>query len=97
MLKRDGYLLITTPNDENLKQEYVYCPNCDSVFHRWQHVRSFNKQRIKNPLDDKGFDVLSTSTTNFALEKGILRRSRLLIKKMLGHHQPHLVVIAVKR
>lgn len=35
-----GKLLLTTPNDEDLAENSVFCPECSSVFHKWQQVVS---------------------------------------------------------
>lgn len=32
-----GALIITTPNEENLEDNMVYCPVSNTIFHRWQH------------------------------------------------------------
>lgn len=40
IVRPGGFLVITTPNQEELSRNEVYCPNCNSIFHPWQHVRS---------------------------------------------------------
>ena len=58
VIKPGGYLIVTTPNDENLQNETTICPECGCVFHRWQHVRSWNISSIKTYLTDMDFDVI---------------------------------------
>lgn len=43
IVKPGGFLIVTTPNQENLSKNEVYCANCDSIFHPWQHVRSVSR------------------------------------------------------
>jgi SAM-dependent methyltransferase len=35
------YILITIPYRENLSSNFVKCAECGTVFHAWQHLRSF--------------------------------------------------------
>jgi len=42
-----GRVLITTPNDENLKTMDVMCPDCGCTFHRWQHQQSWTLERLR--------------------------------------------------
>ena len=42
-LKPGGVVICTTPNDENLSEQEVFCPVTRKTFHRYQHVRSFTK------------------------------------------------------
>jgi glycosyltransferase involved in cell wall biosynthesis/2-polyprenyl-3-methyl-5-hydroxy-6-metoxy-1,4-benzoquinol methylase len=51
-----GRILLTTPYNERLGESEVYCPQCDSVFHRWQHVRNFNATSLRAMLGVAGFE-----------------------------------------
>lgn len=42
------YILITVPNQENLKRSSVFCPSCKRMFHPYFHVRSFDKKKLAN-------------------------------------------------
>lgn len=57
LLKDNGYIIITTPNDEILSNNVVYCPCCNKAFHRWGHVRSWNKESIDKMANDNNFIV----------------------------------------
>ena len=50
-----GLLIVTTPNNEDLDKNLVYCPVSNLIFHRWQHVRSFTPSRLAALLRDYGF------------------------------------------
>src|SRR5439155_25597686 len=43
LLKPGGAALFTTPNNEELSRNFVYCPFCQTEFHQVQHVRSFSE------------------------------------------------------
>jgi 2-polyprenyl-3-methyl-5-hydroxy-6-metoxy-1,4-benzoquinol methylase len=57
VLKPGGYVLLTTPNCEDLDRFSVYCPHCGHVFHRMQHLCSWTKQSLTQFLSDGGFVV----------------------------------------
>ncbi len=54
-LQAGGTLILSTPNRENLRDSLIYCPESEAVFHRWQHVHSFDKDSLGKLLADHGF------------------------------------------
>jgi 2-polyprenyl-3-methyl-5-hydroxy-6-metoxy-1,4-benzoquinol methylase len=58
MLKRNGILIVTTPNHEDLELGMVYCPISNMLFHRWQHVRSFTPESLATVLRTYGIDQI---------------------------------------
>src|SRR5260370_30368099 len=53
-----GRLVVTTPNSENLDHAMCVCPTDGSVFHRWQHVRSFSAESLTALLNEHGFQPI---------------------------------------
>ncbi|MBU2572077.1 MAG: class I SAM-dependent methyltransferase [Gammaproteobacteria bacterium] len=47
VLKPGGRYLGTVPAEENLKDNEVVCPDCGKIFHRWGHVQSFSRERLR--------------------------------------------------
>jgi len=74
VLKKDGYLLITTPNDEDLETNSIICPNCETQFHTVQHVRSFSSSSISKLLIENDFIVekIWLGEFFFATKRGFL-------------------------
>lgn len=54
-LKRDGMLIITTPLAEDLEMNAAFCPSCEILFHRWQHVRTFTLATLQEFMARQGF------------------------------------------
>jgi cyclopropane fatty-acyl-phospholipid synthase-like methyltransferase len=52
-----GAVLLTTPNDEDIRADPVYCPFCDHEFHPMQHVRSFSAASLRGVLEQADFEV----------------------------------------
>ena len=108
LLADDGYIVITTPNDEVLADNMIFCPNCDSVFHRWQHVKSWNTSSLEKTIIKYGFKKEKIYTTFFnpiveekkpltGIIAGFIRKYILLRKEIKKNtpqaKPPHLVAI----
>jgi len=92
-----GMVIVTTPNDENLSTDTVYCPCCNHTFHRWQHVRNWNVQSLAARLRSYGFEVVATEETDFSLSRknGVARYYlQRLLRTLLRRKQPHLMMVA---
>lgn len=63
--KETGYLLVTTPYNENLTDNTSYCPDCGALFHRYQHLRSFTQESLSNLMTQAGFKTLYCNNTDF--------------------------------
>ena len=100
VLTPGGVVVVTTPNDEDLTIETVYCPCCNHTFHRWQHVRSWSAQTLSTRFSSLGFQTVATRTTDFSLrpQDGLLRYwARRLINLVSKRREPHLVGVARMR
>ena len=49
------YLIVSVPYDENLRPSHIECPSCFAKFHPYNHLRSFNEQKIVKLLDKFSF------------------------------------------
>jgi 2-polyprenyl-3-methyl-5-hydroxy-6-metoxy-1,4-benzoquinol methylase len=76
LLVPGGKLVITTPNNESLEQGSVYCPRCNSFFHRWQHLRSFTTQSLADLLERNGFKAESIGLVDFSSDAEMVDRDR---------------------
>lgn len=102
VLKKDGYFIATTPFDENLEERMVQCPQCGAKFHRMQHLRSFNKEKMIKLLTNHKFKVVKISQEpydfarkigRFTLKYKYIRFLRPLLNKV---KKGNLLVIARK-
>ena len=55
LLPIDGTLVVSTPSREDLDAGSLPCPACDTLFHRWQHLRAFDPQTLQDLLARYGF------------------------------------------
>lgn len=65
ILKRDGKLIITTPNNEKLDASKIICPDCGCIFHQMQHVSSWTTHSLSNLMTEAGFRKIVCTTRTF--------------------------------
>jgi len=65
-VKPGGYLIASTPNNENLESSSVYCPVSEAFFHPWQHVRSFTPSQISDCFKSFGFSCEFIALADFS-------------------------------
>lgn len=98
LLAPGGVAIFTTPNEENLALNEIYCPESDAVYHRWQHVRSWSGTSLRAYLEARGFSRITTTATNLAAvpPHSLSARVKWLLKRALGMYAgtPHLVCVA---
>lgn len=78
-------LVITTPNREDLDapDSVVYCPQCDTVRHRWQHLRSFTPESLRQELVELGLSGVRVREVDFRRDKRLRTRNPLRKLKRL--------------
>lgn len=95
LVRKNGRVVITTPNDEDLEERTVMCPDCGCMFHRVQHMTSWNADSLRGLMEKNGFkSILCEATTfrpgsalNFLLDMG---------SKLLRRKNPHLIYVGEK-
>jgi SAM-dependent methyltransferase len=105
----NGTIIISTPNEELLSNGMIHCPECDTVFHRWQHIRSWSKQSLSDFLIKNGFEIIDIHATDFSNNilppKTRIRKLleftkyKLLFQKRIpdNYKYPHLLAIIKKQ
>lgn len=71
-VKPGGVLIVTTPNNENLELASVYCPISDTLFHPWQHVRSFTPAQLSNLFANIGFSAEFVALADFSSDAELI-------------------------
>jgi 2-polyprenyl-3-methyl-5-hydroxy-6-metoxy-1,4-benzoquinol methylase len=65
LLSPGGLAIITTPNDEDRSALFVMNPETGTVFHRWQHVRSWTADTLEQEMSRHGFACVEKGVTDF--------------------------------
>jgi len=101
LLKENGHLIVSCPNDEDIESAKVYCPISDTIFHPTQHIRSLNQHSIKNFIEEYGFKLIKSYTLdlqdNYGYSKSNWFKNKLreLKATLMGYQlkKPHLVAV----
>lgn len=96
IIRPDGHVVVTTPNDENLRSLETICPDCGCAFHSVQHVRSWNVANIVDCMSAAGFETVAAKA--WYLDQRWWR-SRLITLgvRAIRKRLPHLVYVGRKR
>jgi 2-polyprenyl-3-methyl-5-hydroxy-6-metoxy-1,4-benzoquinol methylase len=98
LLKNNGFLVVTTPNEEVLEDSMVYCPVSNLVFHRWQHMRSWSSITLADCLSEHGFRDVHIETRTFMDTKADnVSNLRYLISRIVTNFRKRKSLVAIAR
>jgi SAM-dependent methyltransferase len=92
ILKPTGHLVVTTPNEENLRKAEVMCPECGCIFHNMQHLRSWSSKSLAEYLGRLGFRG-SARTTFLSNRNGFPRLAHILMHRILRRPNGQLIYV----
>lgn len=95
LLKPGGRIIVTTPFNEDLQASTVFCPCCKHTFHRWQHIRSFDKSSIVSFMSQGGYEASKVFIVDFSC-KTLWRKLKSWLRPYIGRTNPHLVYVGKK-
>lgn len=91
-----GYVIVTTPNDQDLEAGELLCPECGCQYHHMQHVQSWNKGRITKVMESFGFNTYLCTPTLFRYKVSKLDWLRDIYANLRNHPNQHLIYIGQK-
>lgn len=98
VLNIGGKLILTIPNEEELWQSTISCPQCQAEFHRWGHIQVFNVGGIKKILFKHSFKVIKIKILPLALmaQNRIIRQFYPIFVRTKSIQASDLFVVAEK-
>jgi 2-polyprenyl-3-methyl-5-hydroxy-6-metoxy-1,4-benzoquinol methylase len=98
LLGPGGVAIFSTPNNEDLSKNMMFCPATGETYHRWQHLRSWDRNSLPAKLRSSGYEVVDVIETNMSVSRSMSPKSVLkrAIKRVLfgDPGRPHLVCVA---
>ena len=99
ILKPGGIIVITTPNNESIQNNYVHCADCGATFHPMQHIRSWNEVSLRTGVETFGFGTEFCMATNLQWykQKDLVHYTIDKLKKLFGKkYTPNLIYLGKK-
>ena len=102
ILKKGGVCVITTPNKEDLSMSNNFCPECGAIFHKWQHIRSWDVNSLSAYLKQYGFDLCLSKTLDLTAQgltpHALFRKVRRKAQQLLNVDSccPHMITVFQK-
>lgn len=96
VLRVGGFLVATTPHNEDLEILKTICPDCGCIFHPWQHVNSFSREDLRALLGGYGMEEIVCTPTTFGVRWAgkALSRLRLMLGRLgITFTEPHLAYV----
>ena len=91
LLKPEGRLLLTTPNEEDLEESKMMCPECGCIFHRMQHIRSWSTTSLSGTLEGLGWQTEIAEAVLFRQNGERFARLKERLDRLRRRTGPHLV------
>ncbi len=91
VLRPDGYLVLTTPNEEELDRSTMMCPECGCTFHRMQHVWSWSVTSLSRTMEALGWRTVRAEAVLFRQNGTRFARLRERLDRFRHRTGPHLV------
>jgi 2-polyprenyl-3-methyl-5-hydroxy-6-metoxy-1,4-benzoquinol methylase len=95
IIKPGGAVIISTPNQEDMKLEETICPECGCMFHRWQHMRSWSAEALTDWARRAGFRPEVCRAVHLP-RPGLAGRLGVMAARVFGFKPPNLVYIGRK-
>lgn len=96
LLKPNGIVVCSTPNDEDIARAMVCCPACNTYFHKYQHMRRFTAASLAAFMENQGFETIEVKAYNLGMSTPYAKL-RQILRCLLGKAQyPHLVYVGRK-
>jgi 2-polyprenyl-3-methyl-5-hydroxy-6-metoxy-1,4-benzoquinol methylase len=71
-----GLLIVSTPNHEDIELASVFCPVSETLFHPWQHVRSFTPRSLCETLERFGFQKERLILADFSNDANLIENCK---------------------
>ncbi len=93
LLRPGGTVVVTTPNEEDLAANQVICPDCGALYHRIQHLSSWDRESLRQAMEEAGFRTHRCDALHLRPTFSFLHALKDRLSKR--QHLPHLVYLGI--
>lgn len=100
-LKNAGVFFATVPADENLQDNFCYCPYCKNTFHKWGHQQSFSRAKLEKIFRSNFKEVCIKKIPSIVYKPNLFEFIKFKIKWLLSlfidnSYTGNYIIIAIK-
>lgn len=92
LLRSNGLVVVTTPNEEDIDASKAICPDCGAKFHVVQHLSSWSARTLKPVMEEVGFRTVSCGPTRLRSNRSLLGLPK---DRLNPGRLPHLIYLGV--
>ena len=97
ILRKNGFLIVSVPYNEDLSKKTVCCPQCGCRFHLWGHQQSFNDGNLDKKFS-KHFLIRKIEKVYPMTENlNVFGRFHLLMRKIFRKYKGYFILLQVKK
>lgn len=93
--KRGGFIVISTPNAEDIDSGKILCPECGCIFHKGQHVSAWDRNSLVSLMEQLGFSTIDCRALTLR-SKSVLNPLRELAAIFLKQKRLNLLYVGRK-
>lgn len=95
IVRPGGFVVVSTPHDENLDASKSVCPECGARFHKMQHVSNWTSKTIAAAMELVGWQTVRSKPTLLP-ENSLVSHWKSFYSNLVGRKQKHLVYVGQK-
>lgn len=97
LVPQGSVVVVSTPNDENVRKAMACCPVTQTYYHKYQHMRTFTASSLAEAMEAEGFETLNVEAHNLGMVTPYARL-RQTIRRLRGNEaRPHLIYVGRRR
>lgn len=97
LVPQGSVVVVSTPNNENVRKAMTCCPITQTYYHKYQHMRTFTAESLAEAMEAEGFETLNVEAFNLGMVSPYAR-VRQAMRRVRGNEvKPHLIYVGRRR
>jgi len=94
--KAKGFVILSTPNEEDIDSGKIICPDCGCIFHSGQHMTTWNTKSLSDFMTKLGFSTITCRAVTLRPADSSFNILRDLGATLLSQKKLNLLYLGVK-